>query len=281
MKPFLKWAGNKYQIVDRIKEQLPVGKRLIEPFVGSGAVFVNTDYEAYLLADANGDLIQLYQYLQNEGDAFIAYSRQFFVPENNIKTQFYHFRAEFNNTADTRYKSALFLYLNKHCFNGLCRYNQKGEYNVPFGRYKKPYFPEKEMQHFHQRAQNAEFCHEDFATVMAAAKLGDVIYCDPPYVPLSDTANFTSYSAGGFGMAEQQELARQAMACAKRGIPVIISNHDTAFVREEYAGARFEAFDVQRYISCNGSNRGKAAEVLAVFDSAQLDTAKKNAGQSA
>ena len=166
MKPFLKWAGNKYQIVERIKEQLPPGKRLIEPFVGSGAVFVNTTYDAYLLADANGDLIQLYQHLQAEGDEFIAYAQQFFVAKTNTKEQFYHFRTEFNRTDDTRYKSALFVYMNKHCFNGLCRYNQKGEYNVPFGRYKKPYFPEKELRFFHQHAQNAEFsprrlCHGD------------------------------------------------------------------------------------------------------------------------
>lgn len=265
MKPFLKWAGNKYQIVDRIKAQLPAGNRLIEPFVGSGAVFVNTDYEHYLLADANGDLIQLYQHLQNEGDDFIAYCRQFFTAANNMKEQFYHFRTEFNSTTESRYKSALFLYLNKHCFNGLCRYNQKGEYNVPFGRYKKPYFPEREMQHFYQHAQRAHFQHADFATVMADAEPGDVIYCDPPYVPLSDTANFTNYSAGGFGLAEQQELARQAKDCATRGVPVVISNHDTQFVRAEYIGAEFIAFDVQRYISCNGSNRGKAAELLAIF----------------
>ncbi len=265
MKPFLKWAGNKYQIVERIKAQLPMGKRLIEPFVGSGALFVNTDYAAYLLADANDDLIQLYQYLQAEGDDFIDYCRQFFVLENNTKEQFYHFRTEFNSSTDSRYKAALFIYLNKHCFNGLCRYNQKGEYNVPFGRYKKPYFPEKEMVFFHQKAQNARFLHADFANVMAAAEAGDVIYCDPPYVPLSETANFTSYSSGGFGVAEQQALTRQALVCARRGIPVIISNHDTEFVRAEYASARIEAFDVQRYISCNGSNRGKAAELLAIF----------------
>lgn len=268
MKPFLKWAGNKYQIVDRIKEQLPLGKRLIEPFVGSGALFVNTDYPQYLLTDANPDLIQLYRHLQAEGEAFIAYARQFFTPKTNGKEQFYHFRTEFNSTADTRYKAALFLYLNKHCFNGLCRYNQKGEYNVPFGRYKQPYFPAKEMHFFHQQAQRATFAHADFAAVMTEAELGDVIYCDPPYVPLSATANFTSYSAGGFGEAEQQELARQAVACAERGIPVIISNHDTDFVRAEYAGARIEAFAVQRYISCNGSNRGKAAELLAIFEAA-------------
>jgi len=265
MRPFLKWAGNKYQIVARIKAALPPGRRLIEPFVGSGALFLNTDFPHYWLTDANGDLIQLYQHLQREGDEFIAYCRQFFQPENNTQPQFYHFRTEFNGTSDQRYKAALFVYLNKHCFNGLCRYNQKGEYNVPFGRYKQPYFPEKELRFFHQHAQRACFQQADFATVMAAAEVGDVIYCDPPYVPLSNTANFTSYSAGGFGVPAQQTLARQAVACAQRGIPVIISNHDTDFVRAEYAGARIEQFDVQRYISCDGKNRGKAAELLAIF----------------
>jgi len=265
MKPFLKWAGNKYQIIERIKAQLPPGKRLIEPFVGSGALFVNTDYEAYLLADANRDLIELYQHLQAEGESFIDYCRQFFVPENNDKERFYQFRSDFNSSSDSRYKAALFIYLNKHCFNGLCRYNKKGDYNVPFGRYKKPYFPEKEMRFFHQHARRATLQHADFTTVMAAAKKGDLIYCDPPYVPLSETANFTSYSTGGFGMAEQQQLAAQAMACAARGIPVVISNHDTEFVRAAYASARVEAFEVQRYISCNGSKRGKAAELLAIF----------------
>jgi DNA adenine methylase len=272
MKPFLKWAGNKFQIVERIKAELPSGRRLIEPFVGSGALFLNTDYPCYLLADANADLIGLYQHLQREGADFIAYSRRLFVPENNTAEQFYHFRTEFNRTTDSRYKSALFIYLNKHCFNGLCRYNQKGEYNVPFGRYKKPYFPEKEMHFFYEQAAHAHFQHGDFATVMRAAEPGDVIYCDPPYVPLSQTANFTSYSSGGFGVGEQQELARQAAACAQRGIPVIISNHDTEFVRAEYAGARVVAFDVQRYISCDGDNRGKAAELLAIFEAVERAT---------
>ncbi|MEM7537072.1 MAG: Dam family site-specific DNA-(adenine-N6)-methyltransferase [Chloroflexota bacterium] len=269
MKPFLKWAGNKFQIVTRIKtildETLPTGKRLIEPFAGSGAVFLNTAYPAYLLGDANEDLINLYHHLQSEGDTFIAYAQTFFTPENNQKERFYEFRTQFNTTNDTRLKSALFLYLNKHCFNGLCRYNRKGQYNVPFGRYKKPYFPEKEMNFFVEKSQNALFHHEDFVHVMQAAEIGDIVYCDPPYMPLSDTANFTSYSAGGFGPEQQQRLAREAETLAARGIPVVISNHDTEFIRQEYAQAQLHSFDVQRYISRDGNNRGKAAELLAVF----------------
>ena len=265
MKPFLKWAGNKYKIVARIKAILPDGQRLVEPFAGSAALFLNSDYPSYLLSDTNADLINLYHHLQTEGDTFITYCRPFFTPENNQREQFYKFRNEFNMTEDGRLKSALFLYLNKHGYNGLCRYNSKGGFNVPFGRYKRPYFPEAEMRHFQQKAQHATFQQANFATVMAACQPGDVVYCDPPYVPLSRTANFTSYSANGFSWAEQIELVHQAEQLAQRGIPVIISNHDTVAVRQAYKQAQIEAFEVRRFISCNGRKRNKAAELLALF----------------
>jgi DNA adenine methylase len=265
LKPFLKWAGNKYQIVERIKEVLPPGKRLIEPFVGSGAVFLNTDYQDYLLADSNRDLINLFKHLQSEKEEFLEYCRSFFTPLNNDSDVFYGFRTEFNSSDDTRLRSALFIYLNKHCFNGLCRYNSKGEYNVPFGRYKRPYFPEKEMLYFAKKAHNANFRVADFTDTMGQAETGDVVYCDPPYVPLSATANFTKYSSGDFGNQEQKELARQAELLANRGITVVLSNHDTEFTRLAYSSAKIISFDVQRYISCNGEKRDKAPEVLAVF----------------
>src|SRR5262249_42922300 len=140
MKPFLKWAGNKYPLLDRIKRTLPKKKRrLVEPFAGSAAVFLNTDYPDYLLTDANVDLITLYQHLKTEGPDFIHFCRDFFKPETNRKDVYLEFRDTFNQTLDCRLKSALFLYLNKHGFNGLCRYNAGGKYNVPFGRYLKPY----------------------------------------------------------------------------------------------------------------------------------------------
>jgi len=265
VKPFLKWAGNKYQIIDRIKDVLPDGKRLIEPFVGSGAVFLNTDYQDYLLADTNHDLINLFVHLQSQGEDFVRYCSTFFTPENNREDVFYKFRSEFNSSVDTCYKSALFIFLNKHCFNGLCRYNSKGEYNVPFGRYKRPYFPEKEMLYFAKKTMNAQFDVADFSTTMGQAEPGDVVYCDPPYVPLSTTANFTSYSSGRFGTPEQEELAKQAEKLAARGITVVLSNHDTEFTRLAYASAKTLRFNVQRYISCNGEKRDKAPEVLAVF----------------
>lgn len=266
-RPFLKWAGNKYQIIDRIKQQLPEGKRLIEPFAGSGAVFLNTDYPRYLLTDTNGDLINLFNFLKKEGKEFIEYCRPLYSEKNNQEERYYALREEFNSCTDSRKRSALFVYLNRHGYNGLCRYNKKGRYNVPFGRYKRPYFPEKEMFAFHLKAKRATFKQQDFQTTIKKSREGDVIYCDPPYVPLSPSANFTSYSAGGFDMALQQTLANIATQAAERNIPVLISNHKTKFTEDAYqAASDIKRFHVRRYISCNGNKRGKAGELLALFD---------------
>ncbi|MCL4860292.1 MAG: Dam family site-specific DNA-(adenine-N6)-methyltransferase [Caldilineaceae bacterium] len=266
MKPFLKWAGNKYQIIERIVAVLPPGTRLIEPFVGSGAVFLNTDYPHYILADANPDLINLYQQLKRGGQAFIEQCCAYFTPENNTTGAFYSLRMKFNLTTDRTEKAALFVYLNKHCYNGLCRYNAGGAYNVPFGRYAKPYFPAREMMAFLARAGRASFQHATFVETMQQAQVGDVVYCDPPYVPLSSTAKFTSYSATAFGAAEQAQLAAQAESLLARGIPVVISNHDTEVTRTVYQNASQQHyFPVQRFISCNGKNRNKVNEMLAVY----------------
>jgi DNA adenine methylase len=265
MKPFLKWAGNKYQIVDRVLALLPPGKRLIEPFVGSAALFLNSSYSRYLLADSNGDLINLYRRLQSEGEVFITYCQDLFTPAHNNKERYYALRAAFNETDDGRYKAALFLYLNRHGYNGLCRYNSQGKFNVPFGRYRRPYFPEQEMRFFAAKAETAEFVQATFTETLATAVPGDVIYADPPYHPLSATANFTSYSANSFGLAEQISLARAAERLAAAGIPVLLSNHDMPFTRREYGRAVIQSFDVQRTISCQGDNRAKVKELLALF----------------
>lgn len=265
MKPFLKWAGNKYRIVDKIRGLLPPGHRLIEPFAGSAAIFLNTDYEKTVVNDLNADLINLYVTLKEHGPSFIDECKKLFTTETNTAEVYYQLREEFNHTSNSLRKASLFLYMNRHGYNGLIRYNADGKFNVPFGRYKKPYFPFEEMMMFYQKSQMAEFTSMDFEAVMRRAKLGDIIYCDPPYVPLSTTANFTSYSAGGFGPDEHLRLAQVADKLSKQGIPVLISNHHNEFTREAYSSAEITAFEVQRFISCDGDNRGKASELLALF----------------
>lgn len=265
MKPFLKWAGNKYRFLEHILPLVPKGKRLIEPFTGSAAVFLNTEFKKALLGDINEDLLNVYRHLQAAPDDFIRDTQKWFNNRYNDKAQYYRLRQVFNETEDKTLKASLFLYLNKHGFNGLCRYNRSGGYNVPFGSYKKPYFPEEPLYYFADKIQHADLMHGDFIQTMSKAKKGDVIYCDPPYVPLSRTSNFTQYQRSAFNDENQIMLADKAAELAKRGITVIISNHDTKFTRKIYRDAECRSFYAQRTISCKGHSRKKVLEILAVY----------------
>ena len=138
---------------------------------------------------------------------------------------------------------------------------------MPFGSYKKPYFPEAELEFFAEKAQRATFKCESYQDSFRTARKGSVIYCDPPYAPLSSTANFTTYASNGFSLDDQALLADIAQAIAKKkGIPVLISNHDTALTRRLYQGARLNVVKVQRNISRNGNSRVKVDELLALFE---------------
>jgi len=266
-KPFLKWAGGKYRLADRILAQLPPGRRFVEPFAGSAALYLNVPFARALVSDSNPDLIALYRCVQVEGPSFIDYCRSFFSEENNRKERFYELRDCFNRAQEPRERAALLLYLNRHAYNGLVRYNVKGGFNVPFGAYKRPYFPLAELSAFQARTRETEtrFIAEDFRKVFAKLRPGDVVYCDPPYVPLSATANFTAYAGMPFGPEDQRDLAAEAQKAAGRGIPVLISNHDTAITRTLYSGAEVMQFAVQRCISCKGGKREAAPELLAVY----------------
>lgn len=272
---FLKWAGGKYTLVEPIRQLLPAGDKLIEPFVGAGSVFLNTDYDKYLLNDINTDLINLYKFLKRRPKTFIEDARKLFVPSNNEEQAYYALRKAFNASTDTYERSLLFLYLNRHGYNGLCRYNSRGLFNVPFGRYRAPYFPAAELEFFAEKAKKATFTCEPFQNSFRRARRGHVVYCDPPYLPLSPTANFTSYSGNGFGLDEQLLLAQKSIQAAKkRGIPVLISNHDTETARLFYEAAELTTLQVHRFISQNGANRKKVGELLAYFAPTLIAQAK-------
>ncbi|WP_241480572.1 Dam family site-specific DNA-(adenine-N6)-methyltransferase [Legionella norrlandica] len=244
---------------------LPAGRRLIEPFTGSGVVFMNTNYPSYLLAESNIDLINIYKTLQMSGEPFIDYCEQYFTPEANSKEKYYELRDQFNILKNSSQKSAVFLYLNRHGYNGLCRYNSRGKYNVPFGLYKKPYFPRKEMILFYQKSSSVQFIHDDFRKTFTLAEPGDIIYCDPPYVPITENTQTLPYNQKLFSREDQIELAELAKETASRGIPVIISNHDTEFTRYHYQKARIKSFLVSRWISCQSHQRLPVKELVAVF----------------
>jgi DNA adenine methylase len=262
---FLKWPGGKYRILDKILSRLPAKKQLIEPFVGSAVVFMNADYEHYLLNDVNPDLINVYQQLKDQGQSFINYAQSFFTQKHNQSKLYYSFRRKFNESTDKTQRAALFIYLNRHGFNGLCRYNGTGGYNVPFGQYTRVYFPERELQLCQQKLGRATLSCAGFESAMDVACQDSVIYADPPYVPLSQTSQFTAYASSPFGEVEQRTLAEKAKQLAKRGVSVLLSNHDTAFTRLVYEGAVIDSFKVQRNISAKAQGRQTVQELLALF----------------
>lgn len=272
---FLKWAGGKYPLIEDIRRHLPAGDCLIEPFVGAGSVFLNTDYDQYILADINSDLINLYNIVKHRAAEFIGDARLLFVDETNCTEVYYLKRTEFNLCTDAYRRALLFLYLNRHCYNGLCRYNLSGEFNVPFGRYKKPYFPEAELNRFAEKAQRATFVCEQYHETLIKAPPGSVVYCDPPYVPLSTTANFTAYHTNSFSNREQENLARLAYLLAfERQVPVLISNHDTALTREWYRQADLHLVKARRTISRNILGRSSVNELLALYHYAGTQIAR-------
>lgn len=265
IRSFLKWAGGKYRCLEKILPVLPPASRLIEPFTGSASIFLNADYPRYLLAEKNPDLIHLFHYIQWEGTAFIEECEHLFTAGNNQASQYYALRDQFNQSTDPKRRALLFLYLNRHGYNGLCRYNLRGLYNVPFGRYVKPSFPREALLHFYQKSQLAELVYGDFQQTFALAQAGDIIYCDPPYVPLSSSARFAEYTTTRFNESAQIQLAELALATAKRGIPVVISNHDTAFTRHHYRHGEIQSFPIPRAISCNALQRLPVQELVAIF----------------
>jgi DNA adenine methylase len=262
---FLKWAGSKYSLINKIVTHFPQAKRLIEPFAGSAVVCMNTDFHQYLLAEDNHDLINIFTQIKNDGASFIQYCEKYFSPENNCADKYLFFREYFNQCTDLKERAALFLYLNRHGYNGLCRYNHKGKYNVPFGRYLKPYFPRKEMEFFYQRIDLVELLKCDYKVTFNRAQKGDLIYCDPPYSPLEQTSNFSAYTKNQFNENEHIHLAELASQYAELGITVIISNHDTEFTRYQYRNAEIIPFSVKRLINCKPSERRVVKELLAIF----------------
>ncbi|RHW78061.1 Dam family site-specific DNA-(adenine-N6)-methyltransferase [Colwellia sp. RSH04] len=264
----LKWAGGKKRVIGDIQKLLPVKgkKRLVEPFVGGGSVFLNLDFDEYLLVDMNKDLIALFNIIKTKPKTFIADAKKLFVKENNQAEKYYEYRAKFNASNNPYDRAVIFLYLNRHGYNGLCRYNKSGGYNVPFGRYKHPYFPKVELEFFAEKAKKATFIQGDFDMAFSQMRADDVIYCDPPYSPINPTSSFTAYAGNTFTDDDQKRLVVCAENAKKLGVPTLISNHYVDFTKALYHKAdKRSLFQVQRSISQKGKGRIKVQEVLALY----------------
>ncbi|HCQ8457563.1 TPA: Dam family site-specific DNA-(adenine-N6)-methyltransferase [Klebsiella pneumoniae] len=271
----IKWAGGKTRVMSRLLKHLPKADCLIEPFVGSGTVFMNTEYRRYILCDSNRALINFFRVLTSDTERLIDTARGMFLGGNN-EEQYYKRRALFNSMqwSDTGKAdaallyAALFLYLNRHSFNGLYRVNLKGDHNVPFGKYAAPYFPADEMRSFAEKANDTKaiFMHSDFRlSIRAVVYASDdaVIYCDPPYIPASKTANFTAYGQP-FTLDDHRSLVTNLLNANRQfGTRAVISNSDTPETREIYSAFNLHAFSVRRSVSAK--SRDMAGEVIGVL----------------
>jgi len=263
-KSFLKWAGGKRQSLHMIiKISGYFTGRFIEPFVGSGVVSLNVPAEGYIIADLNEDLINVYKILKLDTN-FIDDLRTYFTKANNTPEVYYELRDRFNSSTDIKEKALLFVYLNRHCFNGLCRYNKSGKFNVPFGRYNEVYFPEESLRQFGTKLEKCEIYCQGFEKTMSFAKADDVIYCDPPYLPFGDDNSFTDYSTEGFNLDQHKRLAELAESAPCK---CLISNHNSDVARELYCNAdNIITQDISRHISAATGSRVAVTELLAFYD---------------
>lgn len=267
-KPFLKWVGGKRQLLEelrlRVAEARPHG-RYHEPFVGGGALF----FDLYgrkglgrakaILSDNNPRLIEAYEGVQKNVEQVIALLEAHQAAHN--EEHYYRVRAEVPE--DKIACAARLIYLNRTCFNGLYRENSKGEFNVPMGRYNNPRICDAN----NLRAVSVALCRcqiyrSHFTAVFDRARPGDLVYFDPPYDPVSKTANFTSYHRDPFGEDAQRSLADVFRRLDGRGVKLLLSNSDTPLIQELYAPFTIEVVMARRQVNSRADRRGEVREVL-------------------
>lgn len=269
--PFLKWAGGKGQLLAQYEPFFPrePARRYFEPFVGSGAVFFHLQarglFERAHLSEVNAELITCYLAVRDGVDDLITLLREH--QARHSRDYYYAIRNPDRNTAwihaPSVERAARLIYLNKTCYNGLWRVNSRGHFNVPMGRYRRPdILNEGRLRAASRALQGAEISVAGFEGVLERARAGDFVYCDPPYVPLSATANFTSYSAASFGEDEQRRLAEVFAALDRQGCRVMLSNSDTPLVRQLYRAFRIETVSARRNINSMRHKRGAVSEVV-------------------
>jgi DNA adenine methylase len=262
--PIVKWAGGKSRLIHELLARAPAEfDRYYEPFVGGGALFFRLQPHAAVLGDKNPDLIEMYRSVAGDVEAVL---RRLRSHRQRHDAEYYYQMRERWNTGAFRAgadRAAAFIYLNKTCYNGLWRVNSRGLFNVPAGRYAAPTIYEPDALRAASRAlAGADLTYGSFADSVASARKGDFVYFDPPYHPVTQTARFTSYTAGSFCDDDQRTLADVARDLANRGCHVMLSNSDTPFIRELYKDFRIDRVMCARAINSVGKKRGHVAEVI-------------------
>ena len=262
--PIVKWVGGKRQLMFELLKNMPENyNRYFEPFIGGGALFFELQPDNAYISDMNEELINLYQVVRDNVDELVAdlqkhdISKEYFMEIRNIdRTE------EYENWSDIQ-KASRFIYLNRTCFNGMYRVNSKGEFNVPCGHYKNPrILDENNLINCSNLLQRTEIKHADFSEILKKVKKDDFVYFDPPYVPLSETSSFTSYTKDGFDMDMQFKLRDVCDELDSIGVQFLLSNSDTKLVNELYENYNIKKVFASRQINANADGRGKITEVL-------------------
>ncbi len=265
VKPFLKWAGGKSQLLPEIQKRLPSKyERYFEPFVGGGAVFFSLQPQKAILVDINSELINTYRTIRDNVDELIIdlkrhiYDKDYYYSIRNIDRDL-----EYKSWSNIQ-KASRFIYLNKTCYNALYRVNSRQQFNTPFGRYKNPtILDEKNLRACSKILQNnVELITGNFGIIESMITSKDFVYFDPPYVPLTQTANFTSYSQKGFDETMQRELCSLCHRLNNRGVRFMLSNSSASLVLELYQPFNLEFVQASRSINSKGNRRGKVSEAL-------------------
>jgi DNA adenine methylase len=259
-RPFLKWAGGKGQLLEQYAPLFPRRyQRYHEPFLGGGAVFFRLRPARATLADGNAELIDCYCAIRGDLRGVLEALR----PHVYDKEHFYAVRALDPAGLPLAERAARTIFLNRTCFNGLYRVNSKGRFNVPFGRYDNPTIADvPNLRACAVALRHVRLECAPFASVLERARRGDFVYFDPPYHPVSKTACFTAYGAGGFGAEDQRELARVYAELDRRGVLIMLSNSDAPLVRELYDGFRLVEVRASRAISSKAAKRGAVRELV-------------------
>lgn len=263
-KPFIKWAGGKSQLLPEISKRLPpknqIG-RYFEPFLGGGALFFSLQHPHSFLSDTNKELVELYQIVKDNVEELIKALKH----HKNEHDYFYDVRAQNPVDLSPVERAARFIYLNKTCFNGLYRVNSKGQFNVPFGKYKNPTICDEEgLRAASLALRKAKVLQGSFQSILLKAKTTDFIYFDPPYHPLNQTSSFTSYTSDGFGENEQIQLANVYRELADRGCFVMLSNSNMPLIKELYKDFSIHEIQASRAINSKAEGRGKITELLII-----------------
>lgn len=283
-KPFLKWVGGKTQLLPVLREHYPqVGSDIdtyVEPFIGAGAVLLDVlpryDFKTVVINDINKALVNTYKVIRDEPDSLLIHLdrhvTEYLKRSEEEKAEFfYSVRNDFNENQELNsLHAAQFIFLNKTCFNGLYRVNKAGKFNVPHGKYKNPTIYTEDSIH-----RVSRLLKDVTITSGGYQELGEYVtdkaffYFDPPYRPLSSSANFNSYDSSGFGDAEQRELAHFVKSIADKGAKILLSNSDPKntnpddeFFDQLYSGFKVERVSAKRVVSSKASTRGAITEIL-------------------